>query len=560
MLASLESIGVVDQWVDGEESTYWLPVLARETLKRDLAEVDIGDVDALHDAVVTRFRDLGLPHLALGQAVAGHRWESAQEILDENGWVLLRAHEAVLRAALRGLPEDVKAASASVRALDDAVALRAPRDRDLLTGRWRSVPSDASARLRLETIGVIGGRRAGVGRETLAATDEVVALAETALDTSGPAHVAAAQLVLEAGITAFASGDVVTAEARLRRVLRSATGASVVAARHEAASFLALISIVLGDVKNAERWRDDALEIRTQVTGFAFTTATIELADTLMSFEAHAQPARQTAMSDFAEAPEVLRLWATYAETRSALGWGGRLQALHRLRASRLVDAARLPDTISLLNVFEADLLLSLGRGTEAARLLETVPQTSLFGTMARARLAFLTGQHDRTIDVLASLTGGSHPYQRLRVEAQLLAALSYHRIGEVDVSRGLLRRVVETASTVGLLSSFSTVPRELLMTHQHDVAGLAEIVARLDALAIRHPYPESIGLIRLTPRESEVLVALSHGFTIDEIAARLFVSRNTVKTQARGLYRKLDASTRSEAIAAGHLLGLLHD
>jgi LuxR family maltose regulon positive regulatory protein len=560
MLDSLESIGVVDQWVDGHEPIYWMPALARETLKHDLDHVDIGDVDELHDAVVTTFRDLGLPHLALAQAVAGERWRTVESILDESGWMLLKAHESALRVALRELPDHMRSGSAIARVLDDTIALRPPRDRDERTGAWRNPPTETEARLHLETIGVIAGRRAGLAAQTLASSAAAVELAEQALDASGPEHIAAAQLMLEIGITGFAAGDIVAAEARLRHVVRSSDGARAVVVRHEAASFQALISTVVGDMQAARRWREDSHDLRTSLARFNFPTATMDLADTLMSFETRAQPVRQTAATDFAEVPEVVRIWATYAESRSALGWGGRLQALHRLRASRLVDSARLPDTAGLLNVFEADLLLSLGRGTEASRLLDDVPQRNLFGAVTRARLAYLTGQHDRTIDILASLTGGSHPFHRLRIEAQLLAALSYHGIGEADVSRGLLRRAVDAAVPLGLLSPFATVPVEFLRAREQSVPMLTEVLSDLRAVEIRHPYPDSIGLVRLTPREREVLVALAQGSSVDEIAARLFVSRNTVKTQTRGLYRKLDASNRSEAVAAGHLLGLLHD
>jgi LuxR family maltose regulon positive regulatory protein len=42
------------------------------------------------------------------------------------------------------------------------------------------------------------------------------------------------------------------------------------------------------------------------------------------------------------------------------------------------------------------------------------------------------------------------------------------------------------------------------------------------------------------------------------EIAERLFVSRNTVKTQAISIYRKLGVSSRAEAIDRAAELGLL--
>lgn len=61
----------------------------------------------------------------------------------------------------------------------------------------------------------------------------------------------------------------------------------------------------------------------------------------------------------------------------------------------------------------------------------------------------------------------------------------------------------------------------------------------------------------RLTERESIVLAHLDEETTLDEIATRLFVTRNTVKSQVRSVYRKLGVSTRAEAVEKARVLGL---
>ncbi len=53
-----------------------------------------------------------------------------------------------------------------------------------------------------------------------------------------------------------------------------------------------------------------------------------------------------------------------------------------------------------------------------------------------------------------------------------------------------------------------------------------------------------------LTRRERVVLSNLSEDVTLEQIATKLFVTRNTVKSQVRSLYRKLGVSTRAEAVA----------
>jgi LuxR family maltose regulon positive regulatory protein len=63
-----------------------------------------------------------------------------------------------------------------------------------------------------------------------------------------------------------------------------------------------------------------------------------------------------------------------------------------------------------------------------------------------------------------------------------------------------------------------------------------------------------------LTAAELRLLPLLTTHLSFKEIADRLFVSRNTVKTQAISVYRKLDASSRSQAIARAMELGLVED
>ena len=61
-----------------------------------------------------------------------------------------------------------------------------------------------------------------------------------------------------------------------------------------------------------------------------------------------------------------------------------------------------------------------------------------------------------------------------------------------------------------------------------------------------------------LTARELELLAYLPIRLTNSELAARCFVSVNTVKTHMAHIYRKLDASGRDAAIARARELGLL--
>lgn len=61
-----------------------------------------------------------------------------------------------------------------------------------------------------------------------------------------------------------------------------------------------------------------------------------------------------------------------------------------------------------------------------------------------------------------------------------------------------------------------------------------------------------------LSERELEVLACLSEGLTTLQIASRLFISENTVKTHIRHILDKLESSNRTEAVGKATQLGLL--
>jgi len=93
--------------------------------------------------------------------------------------------------------------------------------------------------------------------------------------------------------------------------------------------------------------------------------------------------------------------------------------------------------------------------------------------------------------------------------------------------------------------------------------AGAAEIDAALRAVAhglvVRSPSVRTPGfsaaqeaeaLTLLTPRETQILDAIADGLTNKAIARRLGISLHTVKFHVESVFRKLGASTRTEAVA----------
>jgi len=63
---------------------------------------------------------------------------------------------------------------------------------------------------------------------------------------------------------------------------------------------------------------------------------------------------------------------------------------------------------------------------------------------------------------------------------------------------------------------------------------------------------------LAITKRELEILGLIAHGLSNREIAEKLFVSENTVKTHSSRLFDKLSARRRTQAVQRGKELGLI--
>jgi DNA-binding NarL/FixJ family response regulator len=83
-----------------------------------------------------------------------------------------------------------------------------------------------------------------------------------------------------------------------------------------------------------------------------------------------------------------------------------------------------------------------------------------------------------------------------------------------------------------------------------------ADVAVTLPLDPPTRPMPD-VAEWKLGERELEVLQLLAAGQRNRGIAAKLHVSENTVKFHLRNIFRKLGASSRTEAIALAHSKGL---
>ena len=142
-----------------------------------------------------------------------------------------------------------------------------------------------------------------------------------------------------------------------------------------------------------------------------------------------------------------------------------------------------------------------------------------------------------------------------------MLDATARDRLGDRRATEDSLEAALELAEPEGLILPFMLWPnRELLERHpRHRTAHATLISTILDTLAGRAGGEPAAPLRdELSHSELRVVRYLPSNLTAAQIASELIVSPNTVRTHMRHIYAKLDAHTRSEAVARARELGLV--
>lgn len=208
-----------------------------------------------------------------------------------------------------------------------------------------------------------------------------------------------------------------------------------------------------------------------------------------------------------------------------------------------------------LLVSLQSDLYLAAGQPGRARRALQGRDPDSSPIALSRARLHLAEGRLDDAGSVIAPLLWGDGATLRHQAEAQLLQSVIDVRLGLIGEAAITARRAYTLLQRHGLRLPLIMVPRFDLETLTR--AQLPEFLPMLDGLA--DPFGR-LGPHMLSPREQVVLAELASTAHLEAIAARLFVSVNTVKTQLRNIYRKLGVSSRDEAVRVAKRRGLLPD
>ncbi len=185
----------------------------------------------------------------------------------------------------------------------------------------------------------------------------------------------------------------------------------------------------------------------------------------------------------------------------------------------------------------------------------------------------------DRAVRLLATPLGkdASATAVSLAIASLIDARAGRHEdaVARRDAGRLKLAGFDRSAPWFGILGLISLIRTSLLLD---DAPAALEMLDELDAKMQRQgratPLARHIDGLRaavhgasgafaerawaLTAAELRVVQYLPTNLSLADIAARLYVSRNTVKSHAAAIYRKLDTTSRSDAVERARAAGLI--
>jgi LuxR family maltose regulon positive regulatory protein len=196
----------------------------------------------------------------------------------------------------------------------------------------------------------------------------------------------------------------------------------------------------------------------------------------------------------------------------------------------------------------------------------------SLNAFVVLARILLAQERRDEALGLLSRLLEAAEAGERTSKEIEILGlqALAAQAKGDMSLALAAIENALALAEPEGFVQTFvDEGPPMAHLLYKALGRGVApEYVRRLLAafpdVEPQQPEPATSqvsesGLIEpLSERELEVLQLVGAGLTNREIAARLFLSLNTVKGHTRSIYGKLGVHSRTQAVARARALGVL--
>lgn len=481
---------------------------------------------------------------------------------------------AALRALIQRLPDELAAdpwllaaTGASFHAIDSASRSAAPPYFELAETGLSRAELPASERADILThhaAALISLHRFDEAAELLARAERLVLE-----PNGGPVRrivAARARAAQVSGILLLHQGENGTARAQLRLALGFADEALGEPERVETLAALAYLNFLEGRFDDAELRISQAkgLDPRILASGFACLLPVVRL---LLAIERGDHPGvlglRAEVQQRSARTP-----WAPYASLALAsvhLLDGGNVEGLELLSrpTSHAVHAEE--GIAGHSAALHAEFLVRLGDISAAQALVHTLTQSpdhALCPNRQRAALLLAADDADACLELTAEcLALGETHSPRTLLAVLYLDAAAHEQRGEHVAADISFDRALLVATRLGV-HGFATLmpPRGMpaLVMRALDRSQPDAVHPLLSTLRGGGWAPNGPALEPLSRRELEIVEQLTLQRTTDQIARALYISTNTVKTHVRSIYRKLDASSREDALRRLRQLGLV--
>jgi LuxR family maltose regulon positive regulatory protein len=584
------------------EFTRRYPDAARETNRRlsrwySAQALDRTDPRGTGDGERVRLEQR-YPLLAFEHAAAALDWSLVEAVWNAHSAYLSLAHPHVAFRVLNSVPPDFMATKRSMLLGREVTAGAVEADDVHPTSRPRTAALRAyvesattAAAAHLDELPLHDLLHVGVGRmiglRLAGNIDEAERFAEP-LDAAIEAQIAAGAdpgdrrgwFVLQRGVTRTLQHRHYDALRAYRTSWLSRTDDAVHIPANAAAN-LALTHATVGNSGHARRWLERFAQYDTSGTwGHYLVGIGAHLAAGLLAVDGLDAAASTEHLEHLGDGSSQVELWSFIAALNAthnlyfAENTTAALADLDAARSSHHPKLRQSRTATTLLTRARAELLIAAGQGQRArhellsngavgrARRTERGAGRSRGAhdphtAVALARISLLSGHPDEARRIIAETLWDPDANRRQRLEGLLISAHAAHRMQDRAAATRFTAQALDIYRETRILAAFAAIPTE----ERDDLLGLtghcldAHELARLRATP--SPYPSQLTVIELTQRERLLATALATTPSRQAIADQLYVSVNTVRAQLVTMYRKLDATTRDQALLRLHELGL---